>query len=203
VADGPDRGGGIHDGGIHDGGIEDGIEDAEMMGGVADGFERLWTPHRMAYIKGAEVRAGAKPVDGCQLCAKEPADDRANLVVARGEHCYAILNLFPYNPGHLMICPYRHVAWYTELTDAERDEMGAMIQRAIVVLQNVSGAKGFNTGMNQGATGGAGIAEHVHHHVVPRWVGDSNFLPIIAKTKAMPELLDDTWRRVSDAWKVA
>jgi ATP adenylyltransferase len=176
------------------------VEDAEMMGGVPDGFERLWTPHRMAYIKGAEGRAGAKPDEGCQFCGKEPGDDRANLIVARGEHCFAILNLFPYNPGHTMICPYRHVAWYTELTDAERDEMGAMTQRAIVVLQTVSGAKGFNTGMNQGATGGAGIAEHVHQHVVPRWVGDSNFLPIIAKTKAMPEMLDDTWRRVSAAW---
>ncbi len=174
--------------------------DAEMMGGVSDGFERLWTPHRMAYIRGAETRQGAKPADGCQFCDKAPEDDRDNLVVARGEHCFAILNLFPYNPGHLMVCTYRHVAWYTELTDAERDEMGAMVQRAIVVLQAVSGAKGFNTGMNQGATGGAGIAEHIHHHVVPRWVGDSNFLPIIAKTKAMPELLDDTWRRVSDAW---
>lgn len=199
MADKPGEGGGAREGGIEDGGIED----AEMMGGVADGFERLWTPHRMAYIKGAEDRSGAKPVDGCQLCAKTPEEDRENLIVARGEHCYAILNLFPYNPGHLMICPYRHVAWYTELTDAERDEMGAMTQRAIVVLQQVSGAKGFNTGMNQGATGGAGIAEHVHQHVVPRWVGDANFLPIIAKTKAMPELLDDTWRRVSEAWKVA
>ncbi len=175
-------------------------EDTEMMGGVADGFERLWTPHRMAYIKGAETRGGAKPDDGCQFCDKDPADDRDNLIVARGDHCFAVLNLFPYNPGHIMICPYRHVAWYTELTDAERDEMSAMTQRSMVVLQRISGTKGFNIGMNQGSVGGAGIAEHIHQHIVPRWVGDANFLPIIAKTKAMPELLDDTWRRVSDAW---
>jgi ATP adenylyltransferase len=175
-------------------------EDAETMGGVPDGFERLWTPHRMAYVKDASDRDGLIPGSGCPLCLKVDADDRANLVVARADATFAVLNLFPYNPGHLMICPYRHVAWYTELTDAERDEMSVMTQKAMRVLVAVSGTKGFNIGINQGLVGGAGIAEHIHQHVVPRWIGDSNFLPIIAKTKAVPELLDDTWRRVSEAW---
>jgi len=111
-----------------------------------------------------------------------------------------VLNLYPYNPGHLMVCPYRHIGWYTEATDAERDEMGVLTQQAMRVLTAVSGTQGFNIGMNQGAIGGAGISEHLHQHVVPRWMGDSNFLPIIGKTKAVPQLLDDTWRRVSEAW---
>jgi len=174
---------------------------AETMGGVPDGFERLWTPHRMAYVKDASDREGLTPNTGCPLCAKDPAEDREQLVVARGAHNYAVLNLYPYNPGHLMICPYRHVGLYTDATDAERDEMSAMTQQAMRVLEAVSGTQGFNIGMNQGMVGGAGIVEHLHQHVVPRWVGDSNFLPIIAKTKAVPELLDDTWQRVSEAWK--
>jgi len=177
-----------------------GIEDAETMGGVPDGFERLWTPHRMAYVQDAFKRAGSDPDDGCPLCLKPDTDDRQRLVVARGEAVFAVLNLYPYNPGHLMVCPYRHVAWYTDLTDAERDEMSLFVQKAMTVLTATSGSRGFNIGMNQGAVGGAGIAEHIHQHVVPRWVGDSNFFPIIGKTKALVELLDDTWRRVSDAW---
>ena len=176
------------------------IEDAQTMGGVPDGFERLWTPHRMAYVQGAGDRDGASPDTGCPLCLKGADDDRASLIVARGENVFAVLNLFPYNPGHILICPYRHVAWYWDVTDAERDEMSAFTQKAMRVLSDVSGTKGFNIGMNQGMVGGAGIAEHIHQHIVPRWIGDSNFLPIIAKTKAMPQLLDDTWRRVSDAW---
>lgn len=176
------------------------MEDAAMMGGVPDGFERLWTPHRLAYIQDASERDGSNPTTGCPLCLKASSDDRACLIVGRGDAVFAVLNLFPYNPGHLLVCPYRHVAWYTELTDAERDEMSAMTQKAMKVLVTVSGTRGFNIGMNQGMVGGAGIAEHIHQHVVPRWIGDSNFLPIIAQTKAMPELLDDTWRRVSEAW---
>ena len=177
------------------------IVDSEWMGGNPDGFERLWTPHRMAYVRNASDRAPIEGEDQCPLCKKPDDDDRAHLVVHRGDSCYVVLNLFPYNPGHLMVCPYRHIGWYTEANDAERDEMGVLTQRAMQVLRHVSGTKGFNIGMNQGVTGGAGISEHLHQHVVPRWVGDSNFLPIIAHTKAVPELLDDTWLRVSAAWK--
>ncbi|WP_062311640.1 HIT family protein [Demequina rhizosphaerae] len=172
--------------------------DAETMGGVPDGFERLWTPHRLAYVE------GEKPADrpaGCPLCKKAESDDREHLVVHRGEHCYVVLNLYPYNPGHLMICPYRHFSWYTECTDAERDEMSALTQRAMRVLSKVSGPQGYNIGINQGGAGGAGISGHLHQHVVPRWEGDTNFLPIVAQTKAIPQLLDDTWRRIGDGWR--
>jgi ATP adenylyltransferase len=175
--------------------------DAELMGGQPDGFERLWTPHRMAYIRHSQ---GREPIDGesaCPLCQKVGAeDDREHLIVHRDATCYVVLNLYPYNPGHLMVCPYRHIGMYTEATDAERNEMGMLTQQAMRVLTRVSGTQGFNIGMNQGVTGGAGISEHLHQHVVPRWVGDANFLPIIGHTKAVPELLDDTWQRVSDAW---
>jgi ATP adenylyltransferase len=177
------------------------IVDSEWMGGNPDGFERLWAPHRMAYVRDASSRKQFAGEDECPLCKKPNDDDRAHLVVHRGEACYVVLNLYPYNPGHLMVVPYRHVGWYTEATDAERDEMGVLTQQAMRVLQTVSGTKGFNIGMNQGVTGGAGISEHLHQHVVPRWVGDANFLPVIARTKAMPELLDDTWQRVSEAWR--
>jgi len=154
----------------------------------------------MLYIKGSDDRNGSTPLEGCPLCKEGDVDAREHLVVHWGEHNYVVLNLFPYNPGHLMVCPYRHIGWYTEATDEERDEMGVLTQQAMRVLQRVSGTKGFNIGINQGVIGGAGIAEHLHQHVVPRWVGDSNFLPIIAHTKALPELLDDTWQRVSAAW---
>jgi len=174
--------------------------DAETMAGDPDGVERLWTPHRMAYVRNASERPRIEDTRECPLCKTEQDDDRAHLIVHRGTHCYVVLNLYPYNPGHLMICPVRHIGWYTETSDAERDEMAALTQDAMRVLQAVTGTQGFNIGMNQGVTGGAGISEHLHQHVVPRWVGDANFLPIVGKTKAVPELLDDTWERLSAAW---
>ena len=177
--------------------------DADTMGGEPDGFERLWTPHRMAYVKNASHRPDIDGVAACPLCKTAEDVDREHLIVHRGQECYVVLNLFPYNPGHLMICPYRHVGWYTDVTDAERDEIAALTQTGMRVLQSLTGTQGFNIGINQGKTGGAGIHEHLHQHVVPRWVGDSNFLPIIGQTKALPELLDDTWQRVSDAWPKA
>lgn len=175
--------------------------DEDTMGGDPDGFERLWTPHRMAYVRNASARDHNRTANECPLCKSEADNDREHLVVHRGEHCYVVLNLYPYNPGHLMICPYRHIGWYTEATDAERDEMAALTQDAMRILQEVTGTQGFNIGMNQGVTGGAGISEHLHQHVVPRWVGDANFLPIVGKTKAMPQLLDDAWERLASAWK--
>ncbi len=111
------------------------IVDSEWMGGNPDGFERLWTPHRMAYVRNASDRAPIEGEDQCPLCKKQGDDDRAHLVVHRGDTCYVVLNLFPYNPGHLMVCPYRHIGWYTEASDAERDEMGVLTQRAMQVLQ--------------------------------------------------------------------
>jgi len=111
-----------------------------------------------------------------------------------------VLNLYPYSPGHLMVCPYRHVADYTDLDDAETAEIAAFTKAAMRTVRSVSGAHGFNLGMNQGAVAGAGIAAHLHQHVVPRWGGDQNFMPIIGRTKTLAELLGETRRLLADAW---
>jgi ATP adenylyltransferase len=168
--------------------------------GLADGFERLWTPHRMRYIQGADRPADDSPGAGCPFCRAPEQDDEAALVVARGRVAYVVLNLYPYNPGHLLVCPYRHVSDYTELTGAESGELVTMTQDAMRAVSSVSAPRGFNVGMNIGAVAGAGIAGHLHQHVVPRWSNDANFLPIIARTKALPELLGDTRRRLAAAW---
>jgi ATP adenylyltransferase len=115
---------------------------------------------------------------------------------------YAVLNLYPYSPGHLMICPYRHIADYTETTPEEADELGLVTRQAMTVIRSVSGAGGFNIGMNQGAVAGAGISAHLHQHVVPRWPGDQNFMPIIGRTKTLPELLADTRELLASAWTI-
>lgn len=180
--------------------MTEGAADAEERAvGVPDGFQRLWTPHRMVYIGGEN-----KPADDsrgeCPFCLGGTADDEAALVVHRGEHAFVILNLYPYSPGHLLVCPYRHVSDWTEVTDAERDEVARLSQTAMRTIRRVSGPHGFNLGMNQGAVAGAGIAAHLHAHVVPRWSGDANFLPVVAQTKAVPQLLGDTWRLLRAAW---
>ncbi len=174
-------------------------EPADAFGPPIDDLQRLWTPHRMVYIGGQD-----KPVDAsvgqCPFCRIPAGDDERGLVVARGRNCYAVLNLYPYNGGHLMLLPYRHVSDYTDLTDAETDELAAMTKTAIDVLRQVYAPAGFNLGMNQGEVAGAGIAAHLHQHVVPRWLGDANFLPIVGRTKALPELLADTRARLAAAW---
>ncbi|HEV7706986.1 MAG TPA: HIT domain-containing protein [Asanoa sp.] len=162
--------------------------------GEPDGLDRLWTPHRMAYIK------GGAPADGCPFDRAPHLPDDESLVVARGKVVYAVLNLYPYNPGHLLICPYRHVADYTDLTDEEVVEVAAFTQEAMRTVRRVSGAHGFNIGLNQGHVAGAGIAEHLHQHVVPRFGGDANFMPIVGQTKVLPQLLHDTRDLLSDAW---
>lgn len=169
------------------------------MAGVPDPFQRLWTPHRMVYVDGGDKPADSSPEE-CPFCQAPGKDDETGLVVARGRWCYAVLNLYPYNPGHLLICPYRHVADYVDLTSAEREELGEMKAQAMTVIRRVSKPAGFNLGMNQGAAAGAGIEAHLHEHVVPRWTGDANFLPIIATTRALPVVLGDTWRLLHEAW---
>jgi ATP adenylyltransferase len=167
--------------------------------GEPDGLDRLWTPHRMAYIRGEN-----KPVDAtsgeCPFCRVPSLDDAAGLVVRRGEIAYVVLNLYPYSPGHLMVCPYRHIADYTETTPEEAEEMGLLTRQAMAVIRSVSAAGGFNIGMNQGAVAGAGISAHLHQHVVPRWPGDQNFMPIIGRTKTLPELLAETRELLAEAW---
>jgi ATP adenylyltransferase len=171
---------------------------AEELAGVTDGFERLWTPHRMAYINGERPTDHAG--DGCPFCAAPTKDDAEGLVVHRGALCYVVMNLFPYNPGHVLVCPYRHVSLYVELTDEETQEFTALTKAAIAALDGSSAPAGYNIGMNQGAVAGAGVKAHLHQHVVPRWGGDSNFLPVIAQTKALPMLLEDVRRRLVEAW---
>ena len=167
--------------------------------GHPDELDRLWTPHRMAYIRGEN-----KPADGsageCPFCRVPALPDEEGLVVHRGELAYVVLNLYPYAPGHLMVCPYRHLADYTETTDEEAMEIAVLTRQGMEVIRSVSGAEGFNIGMNQGHIAGAGIAAHLHQHVVPRWPGDQNFMPIIGRTKTLPELLADTRGLLADAW---
>jgi ATP adenylyltransferase len=167
--------------------------------GAPDGLERLWTPYRMAYIRGE-----SKPTDAsageCPFCRIPTLDDETGLVVRRGETSYVVLNLYPYAPGHLMVCPYRHLADYTEVTEEESAEMAGMTRAAMRAVRAVSHAEGFNIGMNQGAAGGAGIRAHLHQHVVPRWVGDANFMPVIGHTKTLPQLLHDTRELLAAAW---
>lgn len=174
----------------------------EEGAGVADELERLWTPHRMAYISsGDRVADDYDQPTGCPFCRAPGLGPEDSLVVTRGEVAYVVLNLYPYNPGHLLVCPYRHVADYTELTDAETDEVARLTQRAMRVVRQVSGAHGFNLGMNQGSVAGAGIAAHLHQHVVPRWGGDTNFMPVVGRTKVLPQLLTDTRKLFADAWQ--
>jgi ATP adenylyltransferase len=168
--------------------------------GSPDNFERLWTPHRMAYIKGENKTTGSGPDDGCPFDAIPKMSDEDGLIVARGETVYAVLNLYPYNSGHLMVVPYRHVSDYDELVPAELVELGEFTQKSLRALRKASGAQGFNVGMNLGHVAGAGIAAHLHQHVVPRWGGDTNFMPVVGQTKVLPQLLRDTRQLLADAW---
>jgi ATP adenylyltransferase len=180
-------------------------EAAESSGGFAgdaDGFERLWTPHRMAYVEG-DARPKGGGVEDCPFCAAPLKGDAEALIVARGRHVYAVLNLFPYNPGHLLICSYRHVPNLTDLEPVEADELIGFSQRAMRALAAAKQPQGFNLGMNQGMVAGAGIAAHLHQHVVPRWTGDANFFPLIARSRALPELLADTRDQLAAAWEGA
>ncbi len=153
-------------------------------------MEIKWTPWRAAYIKG-----DAKQEDtGCPLCnAVQAGDDAQKLVLYRGRHAYVLMNLFPYNPGHLMVVPYEHTADMAHLAPAASAELMHLAQLSIDVLRTEMQPHGFNLGMNLGRVGGAGIDEHLHLHVVPRWNGDTNFMPLIGGVKLVPEAIDDTY----------
>ncbi len=181
-----DRGGG--EGAIFDRGV-----------GERDHLERLWTPYRMTYLAEAPLKrddtAPSEPfTDIPQL------SDEEGLVVARGEVVYAVLNLYPYNPGHLMVVPYRRVSELEDLTERESAELMAFTQKAIRVIKNVSRPHGFNVGLNLGTSAGGSLAEHLHVHVVPRWGGDANFITIIGGSKVIPQLLRDTRRLLATEW---
>jgi ATP adenylyltransferase len=175
-------------------------ESAEDFAGVPDAFGRLWTPHRMVYIKGENKPPHDDEGEDCPFCRVPKGSDEDGLIVARGELVYAVLNLYPYNSGHLMVVPYRHVADYVELSTDEVAEFGDFTQRALRTLSSAMAPHGFNIGMNQGAVAGAGIAAHLHQHVVPRWGGDTNFMPVIARTRVLPQLLADARKMLASAW---
>jgi ATP adenylyltransferase len=167
--------------------------------GTPDSFARLWTPHRMAYIKG-ENRSEGDDAGGCPFCRIPAETDADALIIRRGKAAFAVLNLYPYNPGHLMVVPFRHVADYAELDAVESAEVAELTRQALVALRAATGAHGFNVGMNLGAVAGAGIAAHLHQHVVPRWGGDTNFMPVVAHTKVLPQLLGETREKLAEAW---
>ena len=167
--------------------------------GIPDRWARLWAPHRMAYLTG-ENRPLPTNENECPFCEIPKKSDVESLIVSRGDENYAVLNLYPYNPGHLLICSYRHVADLTDLSESERSEMSAMAATAMRVLREVSNPAGFNLGMNQGAVSGAGVAAHIHQHVIPRWSGDANFMPLIGQTKVLPKLLSESRSEIASAW---
>jgi ATP adenylyltransferase len=174
-------------------------ESGSRFAAVPDAFQRLWTPHRLVYIE-----QGEQPDDdACPFCRAPELDDEEALIVARGEHAYVLLNLYPYNSGHLLVCPYRHIAQYDEATAEEVAEIGALTQTAMRILRETARCDGFNLGMNQGRIAGAGIAGHLHQHIVPRWALDSNFFPIVAGTKAVPRLLGEVRAELVHAWPSA
>ena len=166
---------------------------------MPDAWARLWAPHRLDYLRG-ENRPLAGNEITCPFCEIPQMSDEEGLVVHRGTHAYVVMNLYPYNPGHLLICANRHVADLTELTEGEREEIFALTSHAMVTIRKVSQPEGFNLGMNQGAISGAGVAAHIHQHVVPRWSGDANFMPIIGKTKVLPQLLTVTRNELAATW---
>ncbi len=169
--------------------------------GVPDAWERIWAPHRMAYLQGENRPMGGDDLAGCPFCRIPSGSDEAGLIIARGELAYVVLNLYPYNAGHTLICTFRHVADYCDVTDAEAAELSSLTQRTMRAVRAASGAQGFNIGLNQGAIAGAGIAAHIHQHVVPRWGGDANFMPIIGGTKILPALLADTRELIAAHWR--
>jgi ATP adenylyltransferase len=157
--------------------------------------ERLWAPWRMEYIKAADD-------DGCVFCAAAAGDDAERLVVHRGTHAFALLNKFPYSSGHFMVAPLRHVGEYGELTDEEVLELHRLASAGMGALAEIYAPQGYNVGWNLGRIAGAGVVDHVHLHVVPRWAGDTNFMPVLADVKVLPEYLAETRRKLADAWPV-
>ena len=176
------------------------VEAAASFAAVPDAFQRLWTPYRIAYIQSNHSGVAGTDEAACPFCEAPKHPDEETLIVHRGTHAYVLLNLFPYNSGHMLVCPYRHVATYDLATDEEVAEIARLTQTAMRVATASSGAHGFNIGMNQGAVAGAGVAGHLHQHVVPRWAADANFLPIIGGTKAIPRLLGDVRTEFAAAW---
>ena len=159
--------------------------------------QRIWAPWRLEYVKDASKDNS----DACVFCAAlEAGDDEANLIVHRGEHCFVILNKFPYTNGHLMVAPYDHVSTLQELSAETIAELMALAQRGMDALETGYSPHGYNVGFNQGRVAGAGVEHHIHMHVVPRWGGDTNFMPVIADTKVMPQTLEESYEALKGAF---
>ena len=155
---------------------------------------QLWAPWRLEYV------AGADEAEGCVFCRAAAADDESGLVVSRGDHAFVLLNRFPYASGHLMAAPFRHEGEFGQLSSEEALEIHRLAATAIGALAETMRPQGFNLGWNLGRIAGAGVVDHVHLHVVPRWAGDTNFMPVLADTKVLPEALEETRRKLADAW---
>jgi len=156
-------------------------------------MDHLWTPWRYAYVTGAE------PKSGCIFCNVPKESDQQARIVHRGQHCYIILNTYPYTPGHVMIVPYAHLDELQKLSADAAQEMMSLTQRMETVLRHLYAPDGINLGMNIGKAAGAGVAGHIHMHILPRWVADANFVSVIGETRVLPEALDVTWERIRKA----
>lgn len=160
-------------------------------------MDYLWAPWRMEYIQTPKDEKNAD----CIFCSKpKEKSDRKNLILHYGKHVFVIMNLFPYNNGHMMIVPYRHLSDYHDLSREERHEIADFTELCLDVLNNVMHPDGFNIGFNIGEAAGAGIAEHIHQHIVPRWIGDTNFMPVLGHTKVQVDGLEETWLKLKETF---
>jgi ATP adenylyltransferase len=161
---------------------------------MGDGVEHLWSPWRMEYLREARL----DDVEGCVFCAmlELPDDDPEARILVRGPLGFVTLAKYPYNPGHLLVLPVRHTGELEDLTPDENAGVDDLLKRGVRALRDESDPAGFNIGLNLGRTAGAGIPGHLHWHVVPRWAGDTNFMPVVGETRVLPELLAETYRRL-------
>jgi ATP adenylyltransferase len=178
----------------------DELIDASELGIQEDGYERLWTPHRTAYVRGSANQPDNPDKEHCPFCNAQKKSDEDGLIVYRGEKCFVIMNLFPYNSGHIMVLPKRHISFYIDLEQDELREFTELTRHAIEVINKVLKPDGLNLGMNQGRVAGAGIAAHLHQHILPRWTGDANFLPLIAQTRTVAQLLPEMREKLAKNW---
>ena len=165
------------------------------MAGISDNWERIWTPYRKEYNE--QLAAGNLE---CPFCRIPKLSNEDSLTLARGEFAFVVLNRYPYNPGHLLVCTYRHVGEYLELSDAELGEINALTKSSLRALRAINSEVNFNIGINQGRTAGAGIPDHFHQHIVPRWRGDSNFMPVIGGTKVLSQMLEESREILARLW---
>jgi len=158
-------------------------------------MKQLWAPWRIEYVL-------SKKDDECVFCKMQNEDrDRENSILYRGKKNFVVLNIYPYNNGHLMVIPYRHTSELTGITGEEMDENGRLVQKSVEILQSRFNPHGFNIGMNVGSPAGAGIDEHIHMHVVPRWSGDTNFMPVVGEVRVLPQHIRETYDLLIESFK--